>query len=203
MNKTSFSFGYGEQKQLNGAAKCVHSERVDNGFPKTVIVKKTVEDFKAVTNDPLGKPKNLGQGKPPVPSNFVFGMRNAVGSDNWNAAMCLKGEPTQKELQPDKDLGKSIKQGTIRNVDTNRVFGVPTIRTDIPFKEKRSVADYQNYGDEPEAIDLLFPSTFTEIGITEYDFQLPRPMEEIKSLFEKVGCSYKIGKFNAMWNSAK
>jgi hypothetical protein len=47
---------------------------------------------------------------------------------------------------------------------------VPTIRSDIPFKVKRSVADYMNYGDEPEAIDLLFPATFTELGISEYDF---------------------------------
>ena len=26
--------------------------------------------------------------------------------------------------------------------DWNRSFGTPTIRTDIPYKEKRSVADY-------------------------------------------------------------
>lgn len=57
-----------------------------------------------------------------------------------------------------------------REEDVTRAFGCPTIRTDIPYKEKRSVADFNNYGDEPEAVDILFPSTFTEIGITEYDF---------------------------------
>jgi hypothetical protein len=41
------------------------------------------------------------------------------------------------------------------------------------------------------------------MGITEYDFQLPREREEIKLLFEKIGFSYKIGKFNAMYNRAK
>ena len=66
-----------------------------------------------------------------------------------------------------------------------------------------SINIIQNYGDEPEAVDLLFPSTFTEMGITEYDFQLPRPREEIKTLFERIGFSYKIGKFNAMYNRAK
>jgi EF-hand domain-containing family member B len=50
---------------------------------------------------------------------------------------------------------------------------------------------------------LLFPSTFTELGISEYDFQLPRNREEIKTLFERIGFSYKIGKFNAMYNRAK
>lgn len=44
----SYRFGYGEALQLNGAAKSIHSERFDQGsFPKTVIVKKTVEDVKS------------------------------------------------------------------------------------------------------------------------------------------------------------
>ena len=52
-------------------------------------------------------------------------------------------------------------------------------------------------------MDLLFPSTFTELGITEYDFQLPRIRDEIRMLFERIGFAYKIGKFNAMYNRAK
>jgi hypothetical protein len=75
-----------------------------------------VEDFKAVSTDPLGKVKNLGQGKPPVPDNFVFGVKNVVGNDVWNAAKCLSGQPSSmKELEPDKDLGKAVRPGT-RNV---------------------------------------------------------------------------------------
>ena len=61
----------------------------------------------------------------------------------------------------------------------------------------------QNYGDETEAVDILFPSTFTEMGISEYDFQVARPRDEVKMLFERIGFSYKIGKFNAMYNRAK
>lgn len=38
----------------------IHNERFEGSFPKTVIVKKTVEDQKAVTQDQLGKTKNLG-----------------------------------------------------------------------------------------------------------------------------------------------
>jgi len=44
VDETSHRFGYGEQKLLNGAAMSVHPERFDEAFPKTVIVKKTVED---------------------------------------------------------------------------------------------------------------------------------------------------------------
>lgn len=121
--------------------------------------------------------------------------------------MCLHGEPTERELQPDRDLGKCVRPGS-RNIvrrpeDENRAFGCPSIRTDIPFKEKRSVADYNNYGDEPEACDLLFPSTFTEMGISEYDFQVTRTRSEIRSLFERIGFTYKNGKFNTMYNRAK
>jgi hypothetical protein len=42
------TFGYGEEKLLNGAQKAVMPERLSEAFPKTVIVKKTVEDAKAV-----------------------------------------------------------------------------------------------------------------------------------------------------------
>lgn len=65
------------------------------------------------------------------------------------------------------------------------------------------MADYQNYGDEPEAVDLLFPSNYSEQGISEADFRALKTRDEIKDLFAKVGFSYKIGKFNAMYNRAK
>ena len=39
--------------------------------------------------------------------------------------------------------------------------------------------------------------------MTEYDFQQPRPRQEIKNLFERIGYTYKQGKFNAIYNRAK
>lgn len=52
-------------------------------------------------------------------------------------------------------------------------------------------------------MDLLFPSNFSENGVSEHDFRDLRTRQEIKALFEKIGYSYKIGKFNAMYNRAK
>ncbi len=148
IEKTTHRFGYGEQKVLNGAAMSIHTERYDQGFPKTVIVKKTVEDQKAVAQDQLGKVKNLGQGKPQVPEDHSFGIKNLQGGGgaSWNAGRCIHGEPTEKELEPDRDLGVANKNGC-RNVvrkpeDANRAFGAPSIRTDIPYKEKKSMADH-------------------------------------------------------------
>lgn len=128
-----------------------------------------------MASDILGKSKNLGQGQNDRGGEFVHGIKNVVAGDPWNAARCIHGEPTEREVQPDSDLGKSVKPNC-RNVvrreeDRYRSFGLPTIRKDIPEKGFRSVADYQNYGDEPEAVDLLFPSNYTELGIQEHDFR--------------------------------
>lgn len=147
-------------------------ERIEEAFPKTVIVKKIVEDQKAVTQDMLGTVKNLGQGQPDRGLQHTYGtMKRDL---DWNAAKCINGEPTDRELQPDADLAKSTKPNCTNSVrrpeDKDRAFGCPTIRTDIPYKQWRSVADYGNYGDEPEAVDLLFPNTQTELGIEESDF---------------------------------
>merc|ERR1712100_803813 len=123
--------------------------------------------------------------------DFVHGIKNVQGDDPWNAARCIHGQPTAKEVLPDHDLGKSVKPNC-RNVvrkeeDRHRSFGVPTIRKDIPFKDFKSVADYQNYGDEPEAVDLLFPSNFSEQGVSEHDFRELRTRDQIKALFAKIG----------------
>ena len=149
--------------------------------------------------------KNLGQGQARQSSSFVHGIKNST--KEWNAAKCLTSEPSLRQIAPDYDLGKSVRMNCSNSVrrsqDENRVFGCPSIRTDIPYKVKRSVADYQNYGDEPEVVDLLFPQTHTELGITEYDFQTARPREFIQTLFKKIGQNMKIGKFNAVYSRAK
>ena len=102
------AFGYGEQKLLNGAAKSIQPERIDEGFPKTVIVKKIVEDQKAVTKDMLGAVKNRGQGQPNRGIQHSYGAQKK--KEEWNAGKCINGEPGEKELQPDSDLGVSLKK---------------------------------------------------------------------------------------------
>jgi hypothetical protein len=103
-------------------------------------------------------------------------------------------------------LGRSCKPNSSNNVrrpeDKDRSFGLPTVRSDIPYKAFKSVADWRNFGDEPEACDLLYPSTNLEHGITELDFQQLRSREQIRNLFEKVGCTFKQGKFNTLYNRA-
>ena len=129
--------------------------------------------MKAVTTDHLGRVKNLGQGQVARGPDYVYGSKSDYTA--WNAGKCITGEADDSQRAPDHDLGRSAKPNCTNNIrrseDANRSFGCPTIRTDIPFKVWRSVADYNNYGDEPEAVDLMYPATSTEIGITEMDFQ--------------------------------
>jgi len=87
--------------------------------------------------------------------------------------------------------------------DENRAFGCPSIRTDIPMRRFKSFSDHQNYGNEPEVIDILFPATYNELGVSELDFTKLRPKEELKSLFEKIGHSYKRGKFNIIFKHSQ
>lgn len=107
-------------------------------------------------------------------------------------------------LAADLDLGKCTKPGSRnmvrRTEDKDRAFGAPSIRTDIPLKVFRSVADHQNYGDEPEAIDIMFPATQLENNVTERDFVQIRRKDELRTMFEKLGYVYRPAKFNAIFN---
>ena len=160
LDKTQHSFGLAEHKVLDGVAKAIHPERQEgtyvyiiyiyiyiNRFPETIIVKKTVEDYNAVSKEELGKSKNLGQGQPKVESDHAFGIKNVLGQETWNVAKCLHGEPSAREVEPEADLGNCTKLGS-RNIvrcpeDVDRTFGVPTLRKDIPNKKLKSVADHQ------------------------------------------------------------
>lgn len=73
IDKNNHRFGLPDPKQLNGAAISLQPETYGSSHPKTLIVKKTVEDFRSTTHEELGKPRNLGQGKPQIPQDHAFG----------------------------------------------------------------------------------------------------------------------------------
>ena len=47
----------------------------------------------------------------------------------------------------------------------------------------KSVADPQNYGDEPRAIELLFPEQYSHLGLDQVDFVKLRSKEEVNLLY--------------------
>ena len=68
-----------------------------------------------------------------------------------------------------------------------RTFGVPSVRTDIPKYAVRSVADSQNYGDDPTGKELLYPSALSQMGIDDDEFTNLRDKDDIFSLFRATG----------------
>ena len=199
VDKTQHRFGKPEPPELHGVAMALHPESFASSHPKTEIIKKTVEDFRNVTHEELGKSKNLGTGRLAAEPDRIFGV--PTYKEPWDAGQCIKGTPQQHELFPDKDLGKSNRFGfrnTVKTGDELRQFGVPTIRSDVEKKSFKSVADPNNYGDEASVVQLLYPDCWLRYGISENEFMRPREIDNIRSLFEAIGVSLGKGKALAM-----
>lgn len=202
VDKNNHRFGQQIPIELSGVAMALHPETFGGVHPKTEIIKKTVEDFRNVNSEELGKSKNLGTGKSVPDPDRVFGV--ATYKEPWDAGQCIRGIPRQEELKPDKDLGRTNRYG-FRNVvkegDESRQFGVPTIRSDIEKKDFKSVADPNNYGDEASVVQLLYPDYWLRFGISEKEFRCYRELEDIRSLFNAIG--QPIGKGKAITVSNK
>lgn len=110
------------------------------------IIAKSLEDFKEMTVESLGKPRPVGHGDHNVPiPEEGFGMPSKrKGDGDWNARQCLEGEYSLEDQRPDIDLGQTVRPGW-RNVPPpdDRSFGVPNVRSDIAAPTVKSVADYQ------------------------------------------------------------
>lgn len=60
------------------------------------------------------------------------------------------------------------------------LYGVPTVRADIPAPRFRRISDITNYGDQASAYALLHPSIYSDKGVHEADFFKTRPKEEVE-----------------------
>ncbi|KFZ47462.1 EF-hand domain-containing family member B, partial [Antrostomus carolinensis] len=82
------------------------------------------------------------------------------------------------------------------------VCGVPTIRSDISAPQIRRISDRTNYGDEPSAFALLFPSVFSQMGVYERDFFKTRPKAEIAQILHNIGVNISDDEFEEVWKQA-
>jgi hypothetical protein len=205
VDPTAHRFGKADFKELGGVASSLRHDTAEAAYPKTRVVKKTVEDYRSTAHEELGRPRNLGTGKTNLGNDVVFGGTHRPTEMDWGAGMCIHGKPSDRELQPDKDLGRSLRHGFKNEVkpgDEGRIFGVPTIRDDIKKTALKSVADPYNYGDEPQVNQLLYPQAWLRKGLSREDFISPRSREEIRELFEAAGFPLKVSKTEAIYNQA-
>lgn len=142
VNPAEYRFGKGEKNPVhNEMYQVMHPEAVAESFKQTKFVKTNYDDFVNFKDDKLGKPRNLGQ-TTNLPADFRYGVK--LSTNEWGVGKCITGEASFKEVEDDSGLGKSNKIGS-RNVtrqgDENRIFGVPSIRTDVVKPKNLSVAN--------------------------------------------------------------
>ena len=200
-------FGYAQEKEMDGVKKSLRSDYLYNPYPQTKLVGKRLEDYREATGDILGKSKYLGTLAPKYYNDdHTFG--KSSNFEKWNAARCIHGDETtvnQKTLEPDVDLGRDVhwkyklKSLQPSQRDLDRTYGVPSIRNDLPKKELKSVSDIKNYGDEPDAYELLYPHPEHCMGIEDKDFEELMTKEEIYELIQRYDFNIPQDEFNLIY----
>ncbi|MBZ3891535.1 EF-hand domain-containing family member B [Sciurus carolinensis] len=82
------------------------------------------------------------------------------------------------------------------------IFGVPTVRCDIPAPRIRRISDRTNYGEEGNAYSLLHPTIFAQKGVFERDFFKTRSKEEIAEILCNIGVKLSEEEFENVWTLA-
>ncbi|XP_053120115.1 EF-hand domain-containing family member B isoform X2 [Hemicordylus capensis] len=82
------------------------------------------------------------------------------------------------------------------------LYGIPTIRADIPAPRFRRISDITNYGDQAGAYALLYPSIFSNNGVYEKDVFKTRSKEEIARILRNIGVSLSDESFEEVWRQA-
>ena len=204
-------FGFSKKKELDGAKNSLNTDNLLNPYPQTLLMDKRVEDFRAFNNPLLGKGKFHGSLNPKFyDENHVFGKGSKLGNQ-WNVGRCIYGDKSTVNIEstkPDEDLGRDWHYGSklksLRptQININRIYGIPSIRRDLPKREVKSVTDIKNYGDEPDAYDLLYPHPEAVRGVYDEDFDKLLGKEEIYEIMKKYDFIIPENEYDIMFEIA-
>ena len=61
-----------------------------------------------------------------------------------------------------------------------QIYGVPTVRHDIKRPQKQSIANAQNYGNEPNSRQLINPAANADRGVAEQQYQEQMSMHAMR-----------------------
>lgn len=84
----------------------------------------------------------------------------------------------------------------------HQVFGLPSVRNDVHLPASPSVANTQNYGNEPTAYQLLTPPKCIEVGVKEEHLLQPRGRQEMRELMGEAGIGMGDDEFEAVFGLA-
>uniref|UniRef100_A0A0G4I4K9 EFHB C-terminal EF-hand domain-containing protein n=1 Tax=Chromera velia CCMP2878 TaxID=1169474 RepID=A0A0G4I4K9_9ALVE len=194
IDENGHRFGLAEKMpETDGVKKAINRLAEPGYYPQTRVDVKASEDYKTVSHCEVGKSRNLGVGRLPVPDDFSFGA--STGVDEVSAGQCVTGFYSAAEQLPDPDLGKNTKNvreprktaAPPMKLSNTRAFGVPSVRLDIARPLRRSVADVYNYGDEVGVDALVTPQRYATLGVSDDEFLLPREKGELKDILQGAG----------------
>ena len=161
-------------------------------------------------HDALGKVKRLGRER--LPADFVYGAPSraptADGEFEWDAGRLIQGEYTEEEQAPDPTIGKTMRHQGYKYeptaVDPERVYGVPSVRTDLAPKDTaaRGLADATSYGNEATAAALVNPGYGAERGVVETDYEVAYGREEMRAFYAATGIPLGEDEFEAAFAAA-
>ena len=201
-------FGYGDEIEQDGVKKSLMTDNLFHPYPQSKIVDKRLDDFLTANTEMLGKGKFHGSLHPKFyDPDHVFGKESQLG-DAWNAGRCIHGDGSTvsgKSVEADPDLGKNrkyaekLKALQPQSHDPNRAFGVPSIRSDLPKKESKSVTDTHNYGDEPDVYDLLYPHPEHFRGVNDPEFEELMTKEEIFDIMKRYDFNMPEDEYNLVY----
>lgn len=145
----------------------------------------------------------------------LTGLAGVQGGREDGVGELLHGGYTEEQQQPDADLGRSLREG-FRNVlpaaadgriDAGagvggRAFGVPSVRTDLHPPSRASIANAQNFGNEPDAAALLSPCSTADRGVNEEHYSARRSAAGVRGLLAGAGIEMRDGEFEACFEAA-
>ncbi|XP_028835335.1 EF-hand domain-containing family member B isoform X2 [Denticeps clupeoides] len=80
--------------------------------------------------------------------------------------------------------------------------GLPSTRSDLPPPYVKRISDFVNYGDQPSAYDLLYPTIPSIYGVHEEHYFSSRSKNEVVQIFHNVGLSVPDDTFEEAWELA-
>lgn len=202
IDPATHQFGVVEKNPYrDGVAKVLNPTKDEDYQNISHIVPKRLEHFKLTDGDELGKPKHLGHGDRGLDREHTFGVPSRR-YEEWGARRLMQGDYPEEAQQPDADLGKSIRKGFRNTTSDDKTFGIPTIRTDVPKRAShvackdttdnvKGLCDGNDYGEEPDAGTLLYPSAAAHRGVVEHHYLEPYTKEKLREFLTSAGVDLK------------
>lgn len=184
-NTSGHSFGVSTWVADGGGVREAMKDHTEALGCSSRVVSLKDQEFQKTSFSPLGgRPApSRAAALPWKPPNHAFGLGTMRSA---SAGELIRGDYSQEEQLPDRDLGRCVKPGRRNVSNESRAFGKSFRRPEHEFG----------------AVDVLYPGPFAEKGITREDFVQLRSKHEVKSLFECAGCSLAPDEFENVWESA-